>query len=226
MKITYESEQATVIDEFLDQTSLNLIREQVECLKLKQLEYGDDKIYKLNCGTIYKSDKKYKYDKLVMAPIPFRNFMRTIHEYASEHRTDWSNFSLMMHAYTAGAELSWHRDSGMFSGAYTFYLHKDWKHTWGGNMLIASPETEFNVYKEHSTDVEPMDMYSKEIKKILPTFDLENESQNVLNPGFGMYIAPLPNRIVFVNKRVVHKVERIDRSAGDNYRLSLTGFFE
>jgi len=124
MKITYESEQATVIDEFLDQTSLNLIREQVECLKLKQLEYGDDKIYKLNCGTIYKSDKKYKYDKLVMAPIPFRNFMRAIHEYASEHRTDWSNFSLMMHAYTAGAELSWHRDSGMFSGAYTFYLHK------------------------------------------------------------------------------------------------------
>jgi len=71
-----------------------------------------------------------------------------------------------------------------------------------------------------------MDMYSKEIKKILPTFDLENESQNVLNPGFGIYIAPLPNRIVFVNKRVVHKVERIDRSAGDNYRLSLTGFFE
>jgi Rps23 Pro-64 3,4-dihydroxylase Tpa1-like proline 4-hydroxylase len=228
MKITYESNQAIVIDNFLKEICLKEIQTQVECLKLKQLEYGDDKIYKLNCGTIYKSDKKYKYDSLAMAPLPIRDFMKTIHATAKEHSFlgAWKNFSCMAHAYASGAELSWHRDAGNFTGAYTFYLHKHWMHTWGGNMLIASPDTKFDVYKDAPEGVEPQDMYAQQFNKILPTFNLAHESKSVLNPGVGIYIAPLPNRIVFVNKSIVHKVERIDASAGSNYRLSLTGFFE
>ena len=64
MRTTFESDQAIIIDDFLPTTVLNNLREQVECLKLKQLEYGDDKIYKLDCGTIYKSDKKNNSSKI------------------------------------------------------------------------------------------------------------------------------------------------------------------
>jgi Rps23 Pro-64 3,4-dihydroxylase Tpa1-like proline 4-hydroxylase len=228
MKIAYESDQAIVIDDFLDEVSLDLVREQVECLKLKQLEYGDDKVYKLNCGTIFKSEKKYKYDKLIMAPMPIRNFMRQVKEHcwALPILGTWKTFSCMAQAYASGAELSWHRDAGHFTGAYTFYLHKHWMHTWGGNMLIASSDTKFDVYKDASVDVEPQDKYATEFNKILPTFNLAYESKSILDPGIGTYIAPIPNRIVIVNKSIVHKVERIDQTAGGNYRLSLTGFFE
>ena len=233
MRTTFESDQAIIIDDFLPTTVLNNLREQVECLKLKQLEYGDDKIYKLDCGTIYKSDKKWMNDSDNRPPAikAFMDKVAVVHllgiRASSKEEHVWmSNFSCMVHAYGAGSELSWHRDAGNFTGAYTFYLHRHWMHTWGGNMLIANDATKFDVYRDASKDIKPSDRYAKEFNKIVPTFNLGFESKCVLDPGLGMYVAPLPNRIVFVKKDVIHKVERIDAAAGGNWRLSLTGVFE
>ena len=233
MRTTFESDQAIVIDDFLPSKVLDNLREQVECLKLKQLEYGDDKIYKLDCGTIYKSDKKWMNDSDTRPPA-IKEFMDKvavthplgIRASSNEEQVLMKNFSCMVHAYGAGSELSWHRDAGNFTGAYTFYLHRHWMHTWGGNMLIADDKTNFEVYNDAPENIQPSDMYAKEFNKILPTFNLGFESKCVLDPGVGMYIAPKPNRIVFVKKNTVHKVERIDKTAGGNWRLSLTGFFE
>jgi len=47
----------------------------------------------------------------------------------------------------------------------------------------------------------------------------------IMNPGYGRYFAPLPNRLMITTGEVVHKVERVDQSAGENTRRSLTGFF-
>ena len=56
-------------------------------------------------------------------------------------------------------------------------------------------------------------------------WDLSEESSLIMNPGFGRYFAPLPNRLMITTGDTMHKVERVDLSAGENTRRSLTGFF-
>ena len=41
----------------------------------------------------------------------------------------------------------------------------------------------------------------------------------------GTFISPKPNRLVLINKNVVHGITRVDKDAGENVRLTLTGFF-
>ena len=48
----------------------------------------------------------------------------------------------MLHVYPTGAELSWHKDGALGGGAYSFYIHDEWKHTWGGNLMVADPRNQ------------------------------------------------------------------------------------
>ena len=131
--------------------------------------------------------------------------------------------SCMLHVYMSGAELSWHRDGALGGGAYSFYIHNDWRHTWGGNLLIASPDTEFHSNKpSEGTSAEDMLGGYGIMSRV---WDLSEESSMILNPGFGRYFAPLPNRLMITTGDTMHKVERVDLSAGENTRRSLTGFF-
>ena len=63
MEVVYTDSDITIIDNFLDSETLAKVREQSECLKMKKLELGDDKVYKMNTGDIYKSENKYWSNK-------------------------------------------------------------------------------------------------------------------------------------------------------------------
>lgn len=87
---------------------------------------------------------------------------------------------------------------------------------------------------DSSTKVEPQlpmegtsmeDMIGRDYKLRSRTWDLSKERDMIMNPGYGRYFAPLPNRLMITTGEVVHKVERVDQSAGENTRRSLTGFF-
>ena len=43
--------------------------------------------------------------------------------------------------------------------------------------------------------------------------------------GMGYYFAPTSNRIIFIRGATPHAIKRIEADAGDNLRLSLSGFF-
>ena len=43
--------------------------------------------------------------------------------------------------------------------------------------------------------------------------------------GMGLYVSPLPNRIVFTKGKTWHCINRVDQSAGDNVRCSVVAFF-
>ena len=64
MQIIHNDENITIVNDFLDQETLSKVRDQSECLKMKKLELGDDKVYKMNVGDIYKSEIKYWTNKL------------------------------------------------------------------------------------------------------------------------------------------------------------------
>ena len=44
MEVVYTDSDITIIDNFLDSETLAKVREQSECLKMKKLELGDDKV--------------------------------------------------------------------------------------------------------------------------------------------------------------------------------------
>lgn len=228
MQVVYNDKNITIVDNFLDEDVLAKVRDQSECLKMKKLELGDDKVYKMNVGSIYKSENKYWSNKR-----PWNNnfepFMEALIEFVDNCKTclpekQYDKISCMLHVYLSGAELSWHRDGALGGGAYSFYIHDEWRHTWGGNLLVADSSTKV-------TSIDPLpgttmeDMIGKQYNVRSRTWNLADESNMILNPGYGRYFAPVPNRLMITTGEVVHKVERIDQSAGENSRRSLTGFF-
>ena len=227
MEVVYTDSDITIIDNFLDSETLAKVREQSECLKMKKLELGDDKVYKMNTGDIYKSEKKYWSNKT-----PWNNnfepFMEQLLEFVHNNKSclpekQYEKVSCMLHVYMSGSELSWHRDGALGGGAYSFYIHNDWRHTWGGNLLIASSDTKFHSNNpSEGTSAEDMLGGYGILSRV---WDLSEESSLIMNPGFGRYFAPLPNRLMITTGDTMHKVERVDLSAGENTRRSLTGFF-
>ena len=228
MQVIHNDENITIIDNFLDDETLTKVRDQSECLKMKKLELGDDKVYKMNVGDIYKSENKYWSDKR-----PWNNnfepFMDALNEFVNNSKTclpekQYDKISCMLHVYLSGAELSWHRDGALGGGAYSFYIHDEWRHTWGGNLLIADASTKMTPVKPlEGTSIE--DMLGRQYNIRSRTWNLKEESDMTLSPGHGRYFAPIPNRLMITTGEIVHKVERVDQSAGENARRSLTGFF-
>lgn len=228
MQITHNDENITIVDNFLDDDTLLKVRDQSECLKMEKLQLGDDKVYKLNVGEIYKSENKYWTHKL-----PWNNnfepFIHRLVDFIAQNKTclpkeKFDKISCMLHVYLKGSELSWHRDGALGGGAYSFYIHDEWRHTWGGNLMIADSTTKMKpTRKMPGTVLE--DMLGREYNARSRTWNLKTESEMVMTPGHGRYFAPLPNRLMITTGEIVHKVERVDSTAGENSRRSLTGFF-
>lgn len=229
MKITYKTNNYLVIDDFLSTNAWDCVQDQLECESYDQVKLGDDKVYKLNSGTIYKSHNKYWSSKK-----PWKNNYQPFLEELLQVLTDKPHFlpnyddiSMMVHAYQQGSELSWHKDSGVL-GAYTFYAHKNWSHLWGGNLMVASEKTQWDdirVTEKPLPNTDLKDSFGKLYNAKGISFDHSLEQKVLQQPGHGEFIMPLPNRLVLMSNQVFHKVERIDLAAGHNYRVSLTGFF-
>lgn len=124
-----------------------------------------------------------------------------------EHGKAWSRFTMCPYVYPVGAGLGWHTDSHC-AGAYIYYAHRDWGSHWGGELLVGYTDL----------DCEPCAMSSR---SIIPNEKLES----ALRRGMGYYFAPTPNRLVVLRARTPHMIKRVDQAAGENLRLSLSGFF-
>jgi hypothetical protein len=121
--------------------------------------------------------------------------------------SSWTHFTVCPYVYPAEAGLGWHTD-GHVSGAYIYYAHSQWRPHWGGELLVAYSETDCAPYTTSSRGI------------------LRNEVlESALSQGLGYYFAPLPNRIIFLRAHTPHMIKTVDRAAGDNLRLSLSGFF-
>lgn len=192
----FENDNIIVIDNFLPQDIFVELQQEAKEHDYNLIPHGADVAYKLNTGEIYKTTRKYWSDN----PEKFIKFFQHMEQL---NPVDCDKFSLMVHAYRAGAEIDWHMDYSSLA-SYSFYVHDTWKPNWGGNLLVADTST-VDKYNNNGT-----------------VFD---SNDSVLNPGYGTFYSPLPNRLVII-KKVFHKVERVDAAAGSNLRMSFTGFFK
>jgi Rps23 Pro-64 3,4-dihydroxylase Tpa1-like proline 4-hydroxylase len=179
-----------IIDNFLDPEDFKAIQQEVKEHDMELIPHGADVAYKLDTGDIYKSTRKYWSNKS-----EGRRF-NTFFEYMIAEELPTKEFSLMVHHYMPGAEISWHKDYSSL-GSYSFYLHDEWRSEWGGQLFITGAEDKHfnngNVF-EHR--------------------------QDVMDPGTGVYIEPKPNRLVLIYN-CFHKVNRVSHP-----RTSFTGFFK
>ncbi|MEV5545430.1 2OG-Fe(II) oxygenase [Streptomyces sp. NPDC052309] len=111
----------------------------------------------------------------------------------------WDYFTCTPYLYPAGSGLSWHDDAKERSGSFVLYLHDEWRSTWGAELLIAMDTNGRNASVERYQGV---------------------------HTDLGTYVAAVPNRLVVIKAGTPHSVKSVSTRAGENLRMSMTGFFQ
>ncbi|WP_257453439.1 2OG-Fe(II) oxygenase [Archangium lipolyticum] len=123
---------------------------------------------------------------------------------------DWAGISVRPYIYPRGSGVSWHADNGPYSGAVIFYAHPEWNVLWGGELLIADPSTKL-------VEAPGAGVHQR--------LDNRAENEEILRNGFGRYVMPKPNRIVFIAPGYRHMIAKVTPAAGNHARVSVAGFF-
>lgn len=177
------------------------------------------KVWKLSDGEILRSPTFYH------TKAPFNCPMDWIQNYVfwlsakfphliGEYGKDWEEIQFTPYLYPDGSKISWHNDFG-YTGACIFYAHPKWSAHWGGELLVAKTEDGDGEWTSEKSE----ETWSRN------TFSRENHSDFLNKQGIGNYIVAKPNRLVFTKGSAWHSVNRVDRTAGDNVRCSVVGFF-
>lgn len=222
--IVMNTPEALVIDDFLPQDIWDKIWNQVQVDKWSQTG-ADDKFWHYTDGANYKNNKRW----LTKGPFNdnsdlwfeyFTKFLDTCEE-AKPFVKDYIEIAMRCHAYPVGSKNPWHNDLGFTT--YTYYLHRHWQINWDSTLLILPlgsidyqqvlPLEDGTVHHDCYTDTNsPMEMFQQG-KKYQPIIDY----------GLGTFVSPKPNRLILINKKVVHGITAVDKDAGENIRVTLTG---
>lgn len=126
---------------------------------------------------------------------------------------DQFRYVMAAYLYRAGWGLPWHEDigeDGEYLGAFFYYLHKEWRGNWGGELMILKDE------RLHETD-RGIDLAFTQGTGLRAPSHVEG--------AIGTFISPKPNRLVVMRPKVLHSVNNVSALAGENMRFSLAGFF-
>lgn len=134
---------------------------------------------------------------------------------------DWHYFTADLWIYQQGTSLSLHdhTENKASTGTYVYYVTPHWKMHWGGLLMVMDRRTVFNIpniIPEGETEI-----------KLCRESWLDNTLENaaVWEPGFAHCILPKRNRVVFLHPEAWHSITYIPPCAGENVRMSITGFF-
>lgn len=174
--------------------------------------------------SVYKPEKKERFDyptgqvtdRFMDALLEFQP---NIERLVGKKEENWKHVSLTSWLYPTDTGLSLHDDgSGVYTGAYAFFLNPVWRAHWGGLLLMMDDEASKRVH-EFREQNNQMDFYQK---KFLHSAGLD---ELLLETGMARCIFPKRNRIAFIANSTYHMITRVNESAGDNVRMSLAGFY-
>jgi hypothetical protein len=136
-----------------------------------------------------------------------------------EQGKDWAHVSATAWLYPPGSGLSMHDDgSGVYSGAYVYFMNPEWRLHWGGLLLLMEGEGNRLLY-EHRAEVDQIDFYRRK------WLHMNQMDALLMEHGFARCIFPKRNRIVFIANNAYHMVTRVNEAAGDHLRMSIAGFY-
>jgi len=190
MKVVFDDPNYVVIDDVFPEQTFDYLRRAYFSEDLKLVGHFDTKAFSVSDGIPYRAAPHYYMSAQFKTPNAstgkFAEFASVVDELHRKYFPQelYKNISVTAYCYQQGTGLGWHNDAGTgYHGSYAYYLHSEWKPTWGGHLLIGEDEVG------------------------------------------GRFIPPRPNRLVFIRRGIPHMIQRIDRNAGENCRLSLSGFF-
>lgn len=236
MKIVARQEHFLVIDDFLSEGEFSNLIKFVQQENFKFIQIGHfNKVYRLSDGNPIEgrvvlstptiSDKipdvfSYPSDTAMDALIKKIDNCTEKDSIVGKKDKDWKYFSAKPLVYPVNSGISWHTDHRDVTGAYTFYCHPFWDVHWSGEILLSS----VHVSKLGSLEKKDTEANSSIYQKSI--FD-DSIVNHVLQheDGFGTYIIPKPNRIVFLKSGYFHKVQKVSPEAGDKNRSTIVGFF-
>lgn len=232
MKIT-QHEHFIIIDDFLEEKQFEMLNHFLQLSDFKHV-HGDgfQRAFGLNNNPFwappYLSHAREDDSDTKAFPTkegidyflgPMIDLKDKIKSYVGQHSREWDFFFCRPYLYPRETYLDWHTDGKYnISGAYVFFAHKEWHHSWGGDLLIDSKQVD-------SVDYPKKEVFEGEFKEIGYALDNKPVNEQVSDPGFGSFICPKPNRLVVFKPKIWHKITPVSPNAGENYRLSLTGFF-
>ena len=226
---TFASDQVIVIDNFLDKETLEKVHGYSASAQYHVVhERGWRKVWRPHDGyplqgetvlclqnpTVHPDDPKCtvypngtNIDLFIDRLSTILPQVENITGVRGEH---WDDYTCAPWVYPTGTGLSLHQDGLALSGAYTYFVHKQWNLHWGGYLLVLDAST--------PKVATPSD---------IPMLWLDDNSENtrVWDPGLALCILPKPNRLVFISPDTQHLISRVDAAAGHHSRLSLAGFF-
>ena len=121
---------------------------------------------------------------------------------------------LSAYLYRAGWGIPWHEDAGEgaeYKGAFSYYLHKEWRGNWGGELMILADE---RLAEEKAGSID-----------LAFTQGTGLAAPSHIGGGIGTFLMPKPNRMVIMRPGVVHAVNPVSALAGEMMRFSLAGFY-
>ncbi|WP_435174215.1 2OG-Fe(II) oxygenase [Actinacidiphila sp. bgisy145] len=130
---------------------------------------------------------------------------------------DWDRLTFTFWQYPANSRLGWHNDAGRGRcGEYIVYLHREWDISWGGELMLLDREPRTLLSAADSGPQRGETATSESaglVNRILRTCEVSPVA-----------VLPRPNRLVMVQSDTLHTIRRVDQTAGENRRCSLTGF--
>lgn len=220
--IAYRDPCVVVYDDFLDEGSQELILEYFDAARFERiLPRAWGSAFRLSDGdplvgievlseTDGNGSKCHTYPTRTALDILIEKLLglrEEISETVGVYGTAWARFSVCPYVYPTGSALGWHAD-GHAVGAYVYYAHRTWRMQWGGELLVGVSGTGGAYHSTSSRGI------------------IERRETNLpLDKGMGYYFSATPNRLILMRGGVPHMVKRVEAAAGDNLRLSISGFF-
>ena len=216
--------EVLVVDDFLEQEAWDRLLNQVQCDEWTQSQ-PDDKYWHITDGANYKASKRFLRD----APFNdnydiWADAIKTFadSEEAQDYTAGYTDIAMRCHGYPVGSKNPWHTDMGGVT--YSYYLHKHWQINWDSMLLVLPKDSvEYKQIMRKLPGTKQQDTYRN--TGTLEMFEQAEKQKGLIEHGMGYFVAPKPNRLVLINKNVVHGITRVDKDAGENVRLTLTGFF-
>ena len=224
--VVMKTPEVLVVDDFLPIDVWDKIFNQVQVDRWRQSEI-DDKFWHMTDGANYKGVKRWYNERPYKdnSELWFEHFTAFLDNCPDSKdfvNEKYYNIAMQCHGYPVGSKNPWHTDLGY--STYTYYLHKKWQINWDSTLLIIPMEAKLEYEQLLKLDKNSVhtDSYAKD-NMPMEMFEQSKKFSSIIEYGRGIFVSPKPNRLVLINKNVIHGVTRVDSDAGENVRVSLTG---
>ena len=208
MKESFSDEYVRVFDDVLPKDTFEKLWLFMNLIAYQSTAAGVwAKVWNVGDGNIFRS-RQHATDQLGMprSDTVLDALVDQVIELTRRHpaMAGFSGLTLIPYVWPPGTSISWHSDGSTDEasdriGGFTYYVHKHWNAEWGGEFLL---------FPERGNQALP--------------FDNSDMSRQIVSGGIGTWVAPSPNRLLFITGDALHKVAKTVPTAAP--RLTIQGF--